>query len=56
MRNALSERGVALRLDSLLSRLEDRVIVAELMTRTNLLEQFQGVGLMALGLKEADEK
>jgi ribonuclease HI len=56
MRNALSERGVALRLDELLARPEARAIVAEFMIRTNLLEQFQAVDRMALGMKEADEK
>lgn len=55
MRNALSERGVALRLDELLTRLEARAIVAEFMIRTNLLEQFQAVDPIALGVKEADE-
>jgi hypothetical protein len=38
MRNALSEREVALRLDELLARLGARTIVAEFMIRTNLLE------------------
>lgn len=56
MGNALSERGVTLRLDELLARLEARAIVAEFMIRTNLLEQFQAVDPMALGVKEADEK
>ena len=55
MRNALSERGVALRLDELLARTEARVIVAEFMVRTNLLEQFRAVDPTALGA-EGDEK
>ena len=56
MRNDLSDRGVAVRLDSLLARPEARAIVAEFMIRTNILEQFQAVDLMALGVKEGDEK
>jgi ribonuclease HI len=55
MRNALSDCGVALRLDELLTRPEARVIVAEFMIRTNLLEQFQAVDPMALGMEEGDE-
>jgi ribonuclease HI len=56
MRNALSDRGVALRLDELLARPEARAIVAEFMIRTNLLEQFQAVDPMALGVEKGDEK
>ena len=56
MRNALSERGVALRLDSLLARPEARAIVAEFKIRTNLLDQFQAADPMALGVEEGDEK
>jgi hypothetical protein len=56
MRNALSDRGVALRLDELLARPEARVIVAEFMVRTNLLEQFRAVDPTALGVEKGDEK
>jgi hypothetical protein len=56
MRNALSDRGVALRLDELLMRPKARAIVAEFMIRTGLLDQFQAVDPMALGVEEGDEK
>lgn len=56
MRNALADRRVALRLDKLLARLEARVIVAEFIVRTNLLEQFRVVNPTALGVEEGDEK
>jgi ribonuclease HI len=56
MRNALSDRGVALRLDELLTRPEARATVAEFMIRTNLLDQFQAVDPMALGVEQGDGK
>ena len=56
MRYALSERGVALRLDELLTRPEARAIVAEFMIRTGLLDQFQAVDPMALGVEKGDGK
>jgi hypothetical protein len=56
MRNALSECGVALRLDELLTRPEARAIVAEFMIRTGLLDQFQTVDPMALGVEKSDGK
>lgn len=55
MRNALSDRRVALRLDSLLARLVARAVVAEFMIRTNLLEEIKAVNVMALRVTEADE-
>lgn len=56
MRNALSQRGVALRLDELLTRPEARAIVAEFMIRTGVLDQFEAVDPMALGVEEGDGK
>lgn len=56
MRNALSDRGVALRRDELLARPEARTIVAEFMVRTGLLNQFQTVDPVALGVAEGGEK
>lgn len=55
MRNTLSDRGVALRRDNLLERLEARTIVAEFVVRTGLLDQFQAVDSVALGVEESDE-
>ncbi|KAJ5110838.1 zinc knuckle domain protein [Penicillium argentinense] len=55
MRNALSDRGVALRRDELLTRPEARIIVAEFMVRTGLLNQFQAVDPLALGTEKGDE-
>jgi ribonuclease HI len=56
MRNALSERGVALRLDELLTRPEARAVVPEFMIRTGLLDQFRAVDPVALGVEKDDEK
>ena len=56
MRSALSDQGVALRRDELLTRLEARTIVAEFMVKTGLLDQFQGVDPTALGVEEGDDK
>jgi hypothetical protein len=55
MRHALSDRGVALRRDNLLERPEARTIVAEFVVRTGLLDQFQAVDPVALGMEEGDE-
>ena len=56
MRNALSNRGIALRCDELLTRPEARTIVTDYMLKTGLLDQFQGVDPMALGMEKDDEK
>jgi len=56
MRNALSDRGVAFRRDELLARPEARIIVAEFIVRTGLLDQFQAVDPMALGKEGGDKE
>jgi hypothetical protein len=56
MRNVLSEQGIALRRDELLTRPEARTTVAEFMVKTGLLGQFQALDPIALGAEEADER
>ena len=56
MRSALSDRGIALRRDELLTRPEARTIVAEFMVKTGLLGQFQAVDPTALGMEGGDER
>jgi hypothetical protein len=56
MRSALSDQGIALRRDELLTRLEARKIVTEFMVSTGLLSQFQAVDPTALGAEEGDDK
>ena len=56
MRNALSDRGIALRRDELLTRTGARIIVAEFITKTGLLNQFHAVDLAALGMEEKDDE
>lgn len=56
MRNALSEQGITLRHEELLTRLEARTIVAEFMIRTGLLGQFQGLDPIALGAEEVEKQ
>ena len=56
MRSALSDQGIALRQDELLTRPEARTIVAELMVKTGLLGQFQAVDPTALGVEEEEDK
>ncbi|KAJ5144461.1 reverse transcriptase [Penicillium atrosanguineum] len=56
MRNALSDQGIALRRDELLTRPEARTIVAEFMVKTGLLGQFQAVDSTALGVEAGDDK
>lgn len=56
MRSALSDQGIALRRDEILTRPEARTIVAEFMIKTGLLDQFQVVDPTALGVEEGDEK
>jgi hypothetical protein len=56
MRRALSDQGIALRRDELLTRPEARSIVAEFMVKTGLLGQFQAVDPTALGVEEGDDK
>jgi tubulin alpha len=50
MKNALSNRGVALRCSELLTRPEARPIMAAFMIRTGLLDRFQAVDPMVLGV------
>jgi ribonuclease HI len=56
MRSALSDQGIALRRDEILTRPEARTIVAEFMVKTGLLGQFQVVDPTALCVEEGDEK
>ncbi|KAJ5318355.1 zinc knuckle domain protein [Penicillium atrosanguineum] len=56
MRSALSDQGIALCRDELLTRLEARKIVTEFMVSTGLLGQFQTVDPTALGVEEGDDK
>jgi hypothetical protein len=56
MRRALSDQGIALRREELLTRLEARTIVANLMVKTCLLNQFQPVEPTALGVEEGHVK
>jgi ribonuclease HI len=56
MRSALSDQGIALRREELLTRPEARTIVTEFMVKTGLLDQFQAVDPTALGVEEGDEK
>lgn len=56
MRSGLSEQGIALRRDELLTRPEARAIVAEFMVKTGLLGQFQAVDPTAVGVEEGDDK
>jgi hypothetical protein len=56
MRSALSDQGIALRQDEILTRPEARTIVAEFIVKTGLLGQFQEVDPIALGVEESDEK
>ncbi|KAJ5111866.1 zinc knuckle domain protein [Penicillium alfredii] len=56
MRNALSEQGITLRHEELLTRLKARTIVAEFMIRTNLLGQFQGLDPIAIGAEEVEKE
>jgi hypothetical protein len=56
MRNVLSEQGIALRRDELLTRPEARTTVAEFMVKTGPLGQFQALDPIALGAEEADER
>jgi hypothetical protein len=55
MRSTLSNQGIALRRDKLLTWPEARIIVAEFMVRTGLLGQFQAVDPTALGVGEGGE-
>jgi hypothetical protein len=55
MRDALSNRSIALRRDELLERAEARTVVAEFMIRTGLLNQFREADPTALGAEEVDE-
>ena len=56
MRSSLSDQGIALRRDELLTRPTARTVVAEFMVKTGLLDQFRAVDPIALGAEEADEK
>ena len=56
MRSALSDQGIALHQDELLTRPEARTIVAEFMIKTGLLGQFQAVDLTTLGMEGGDER
>lgn len=56
MRSALSDQGIALHRDELLTRPEARTIVAEFMIKTGLLGQFQAVDLTTLGMEGGDER
>ncbi|KAI1829205.1 hypothetical protein DTO027I6_9898 [Penicillium roqueforti] len=56
MRRALSNHGVALHRDELLTRPEARTVVAEFMVKTGLLGQFHEADLTALGVEEGDDK
>ncbi|KAJ5766689.1 uncharacterized protein N7511_004305 [Penicillium nucicola] len=56
MRNALSEQGITLRYEELLTRLEARTIVADFMIRTGLLGQFQGLDPIALVAEEVEKE
>ncbi|KAJ5313174.1 uncharacterized protein N7443_000058 [Penicillium atrosanguineum] len=56
MRSALSDQGIALCRDELLTRLEARNIATEFMVSTGLLGQFQTVDPTALGVEEGDDK
>ncbi|KAJ6168289.1 reverse transcriptase [Penicillium chrysogenum] len=56
MRGALSDQGIALRRDEILTRPEARTIVAEFMVKTGLLGQFEAADPPALGVEEGDEK
>ena len=56
MRSALSNQGVALHRDELLTRPEARTFVAEFMVKTSLPGQFQTVDPTALGEEEGDDK
>lgn len=56
MRNALSEQGITLRHEELLTRLEARTIVAEYMIKTGLLDQFQGLDPIAHGAEEVGKQ
>ena len=56
MRKALSERNITLRQNELLTRLEARTTVAEFMTRTGILGQFQEVDPIALGVEEVEKQ
>ena len=55
MRSALSDKGITLSRDELLTRPEARTAVAEFMVKTGLLGQFQRVDPAALG-EEGDDK
>ena len=55
MRSALSDKGITLSRDELLTRPEARTAVAEFMVKTGLLGQFQTVDPTALG-EEGDDK
>ncbi|KAF7586252.1 hypothetical protein BBP40_009189 [Aspergillus hancockii] len=55
MRSALSDQGVALRRDELLTRSDARTIVAEFIIKTAPLGQFQAVDTTTLGVEEGDE-
>lgn len=54
MTNALSERGVHLRLDEILKQLQARAIVAKFMAQTSLPEQYQKVDLKTLVVENGD--
>ena len=56
MRSALSDQGIALHRDALLTRPEARTIVAEFMIKTGLLGQFQAVDPTTLGMEGGDDK
>jgi hypothetical protein len=56
MRNALSEKDITLRQDEVLTRLEARTTVAEFMTRTGILGQFQEMDPIALGVEEIEKQ
>ncbi|OQD73321.1 hypothetical protein PENANT_c211G00669, partial [Penicillium antarcticum] len=56
MRGALSEHGITLHQQELLTRVGARTIVAEFMIRTGLLGQFQTVDPMALGVEEVEKQ
>ena len=55
MRSALSDKGITLSRDELLTRPEARTAVAEFMVKTGLLGQFQTVDPTALG-EEGDDQ
>ncbi|KAJ5543315.1 zinc knuckle domain protein [Penicillium sp. DV-2018c] len=55
MRRALSDKGITLHRDELLTRPEARTTVAEFMVKTGLLGQFETVDPAALGEEEGDD-